>query len=328
MSYSPPSKRSRLSCQKYRQEYTTEWPFIKTSQISDSHAYCEYCRTDFSVKHGGRHDCIVHVGTKKHQQFAKSIGNHKSMREFVVSTGEDNAVIKAETLFANFIVEHNLPIAVSDHIGPLCKAAFPDSNIANKYGSGRTKTTAIIETLSNDTSKSLALELSLGYFSLSTDGSSDTTTSQLYPVVVRYYDGSLGKIVTQLLSLPAMQEVSSTGENIFNLLNRNLEKFNIPWQRCVSFCCDNASVMVGVHKGVAAFVRKENENVYVQGCPCHLVHLAAQYAAAKLPLSVEDLLIDLYYYFDKSSKRNKQLKQLQQLCDIETRGIIKHVNTR
>ncbi|KAK6491589.1 toll-like receptor 6 [Huso huso] len=58
------------------------------------------------------------------------------------------------------------------------------------------------------------------------------------------------------------------------------------------------------------------------GTPC------SPYAVAKLPLSVEDLLIDLYYYFDKSSKRNKQLKQLQQLCDIETRGIIKHVNTR
>ncbi|MGH0117699.1 UNVERIFIED_CONTAM: hypothetical protein FKN15_036879, partial [Acipenser sinensis] len=97
-------------------------------------------------------------------------------------------VIKAETLFENVIVEHNLTVSVSDHIGPFCKAAFPDSNMASKYRSGRIKNTAIIKTLLNDTSKSLVSELSFGYFSLSIDGSNDTTASQLYPFAVRYYD--------------------------------------------------------------------------------------------------------------------------------------------
>ena len=47
-----------------------------------------------------------------------------------------------------------------------------------------------------------------------------------------------------------------------------------------------------------------------------------------LPLSVKDLLIVLYYYLDKSSKRIQTLCEFQELCNIETRKILKRVCTR
>ena len=40
----------------------------------------------------------------------------------------------AEILFTNFLIVHNVPIAVSDHAGPLFRKMFPDSEIAKKYG--------------------------------------------------------------------------------------------------------------------------------------------------------------------------------------------------
>ena len=52
-------------------------------------------------------------------------------------------VIGAEVKFTSFVLEHNLPIAVVDHAGPLFRSMFPDSKIAQYYGSGRTKTTSI-----------------------------------------------------------------------------------------------------------------------------------------------------------------------------------------
>ena len=45
---------------------------------------------------------------------------------------------------ANFMIEHNLPLAVADHMSPLFSKIFPDSHVAKEYSSCRTKTTCIL----------------------------------------------------------------------------------------------------------------------------------------------------------------------------------------
>jgi len=45
---------------------------------------------------------------------------------------------------ANFMVEHNVPFAVSDHLTSLIHDIFPDSQIAKQYSSCRTKTTSML----------------------------------------------------------------------------------------------------------------------------------------------------------------------------------------
>ena len=42
------------------------------------------------------------------------------------------------------MVEHNLPLAVSDHLTPLLQDAFSDSEIAKKYACRRTKATSTL----------------------------------------------------------------------------------------------------------------------------------------------------------------------------------------
>ena len=44
--------------------------------------------------------------------------------------------------------------------------------------------------------------------------------------------------------------------------------------------------------------------------------------------NVEDLAIDLFYWFDKSTKRKALLSEYCNFCDVQYRDIIKHVNTR
>ena len=48
-----------------------------------------------------------------------------------------------------FLVEHNLLLATAVHTGNLFKAMFQDSKIANKYKSGRTKTSHIANWISS-----------------------------------------------------------------------------------------------------------------------------------------------------------------------------------
>ena len=43
--------------------------------------------------------------------------------------------------------------------------------------------------------------------------------------------------------------------------------------------------------------------------------------------SVEDLVVDIFYCFDKSTKRKAGLAEYCTFCDVTYRDIIKHVNT-
>ena len=86
--------------------------------------------------------------------------------------------------------------------------------------------------------------------------------------------------------------------------------------------------MMVVHKGVVTHVIKKCPNVAAIGCPCHLIHLVAQWAASQLPVYIEDLLVDIYYYLEKSTKHHQELKKCQLLCDAATQKILKHVSTR
>lgn len=166
-----------------------------------------------------------------------------------------------------------------------------------------------------------------GPYSLATDGSTDYGDSKLYPIVVKYYDKSVGRILTVLLCMPECTE-ASTGENIFKLIDSVLIKRNIPFENCMSFAADNANVMQGMNQGVAGFLFRKCPSIYIMKCPCHLIHLAAEKAAAQLPMHVEDTIVDIYYYLDKSSKRKQELRQFQTLCGVEIRKILKHVSTR
>ena len=66
------------------------------------------------------------------------------------SSKSDLAEVRAEALFADFLIEHNLPISNSDHATSLLPRMFTDSKIAqNKYSSRRTKITEITHTLAS-----------------------------------------------------------------------------------------------------------------------------------------------------------------------------------
>ena len=108
--------------QKYKQDYSSEWPVLKASSASITSAFSTLCRVDFSVAHGGRSDCQRHVSTKKHQDFvaASEKNTHKQISGYFTQQ-KDTSTINAEVLFTEFLIEHNVPIAVADHAGPLWK---------------------------------------------------------------------------------------------------------------------------------------------------------------------------------------------------------------
>ena len=98
----------------------------------------------------------------------------------------------------------------------------------------------------------------------------------------------------------------------------------IPWNNCIGFGCDNASVMVGIYTSVNTHIKKQNPNAHIIGCPCHLIHIATK----QLHVDIEEALVDIFFYLHKSSKRNKEFRAFQVACGTKLHKIIKHGSTR
>jgi len=80
----------------------------------------------------------------------------------------------------------------------------------------------------------------------------------------------------------------------------------IPWNNCIGFGCENASVMVGIHTGVGTHIKNKIPIHII--CPCHLLHIAAKTATKQLHVDIEEALVDIFFYLDKSSKRKKEFR--------------------
>lgn len=313
--------------QKYRHEYTKEWPCLIASSLAPEYVFCTICSKDVTISHGGRDDCRRHIATTVHTNNANARDLKKKMASYLNTPNDEHSVLKAELLFTSFISEHNLPISCSDHAGPLFRKMFPDSKIASKYGSGRTKTTALLKCISSSTQENIVEKLKSNPFALATDGSNDKNDTKLYPLVVTYFSESDSKIVNMILSI--LECTDNTGEGIFNVINKEFIKKDIPWQNCVAFASDNAKTMSGHIKGVLSHIKNVQPHVIFQGCVCHLIHLAAKKGCAALQeFNVEEFLLNIYYFLQKSSKRQHTFQLCQDIYGMKPHKILKYVSTR
>lgn len=79
----------------------------------------------------------------------------------------------------------------------------------------------------------------------------------------------------------------------------SFSKLEINWNNCVGFASDNCNTMVGSRNSVLSRVRDKQPNVFSLGCICHLADLCVKAAMKQLSLPVDDLLIDIWFHFDR-----------------------------
>ena len=197
--------------------YSADYKFLRQSKRGQQYAHCSYCLCDFSVAHAGRNDIERHVKSAKHKASEKAIGFTGSLKAFMPSSSQgqlqntfERDVTRAEATMAQLIAEMNLPLSAADTFTKAVKVMFPDSKIAQKYQSGRSKTTSIIKELGNQAQSELASRMKSGPFTLSTDGSNDDKAKQ-FPMVVRTIDPNDGRVTSELLSVPVCTG-SATGK--------------------------------------------------------------------------------------------------------------------
>ena len=141
MGEGPPPKRYKREC-----KYQTEWKKcgVSASKRRPQYAYCDYCRTDIGIGHGGVNDVKKHLSTSKHQEMVRGSSGSCDIATLFAQSSIEESVTRAEVLFANFVAEHNLSFYLADHFTHLTSVMFPDSKIAKSFRSARTKTTCVV----------------------------------------------------------------------------------------------------------------------------------------------------------------------------------------
>ena len=152
---------------------------------------------------------------------------------------------------------------------------FPDSDIAQSYHSARTKTACILNhAVAPDLKRQLVAAMQEQPYSLSTDASSDTVLSKMNPLTVLIFDVNRNVVTLQFLDL-----CLTSGEDAgraFDKINDTLSELNIPWSNCTSFGVDNTNTNIGAKNSLKSRTLEKNPAIYFAGCPCQIIHNAAQ----------------------------------------------------
>uniref|UniRef100_H2ZYZ4 Uncharacterized protein n=1 Tax=Latimeria chalumnae TaxID=7897 RepID=H2ZYZ4_LATCH len=301
---------------KYNPDWSSCFP-VKKSRLSDEYLFCLVCSEDICIGNSGVNDLKKHLETSKHISRAAASKTQQTLMVFFRAAQQTFAkkVTNAEVLFCQAIAEHGLPIVFADHFTKPVKLMFPDPSIA------KTKATAIIKALANHHSESVVMHAKMGPGTLMVDESNDVCSNKEVCIMIRYFHQILKVVKTDLLSMLTCN--TANADNLFSAINSVFVAHHIPWENVISFSSDSASVMIGKNNSVLSWIKQQSNSVYSLPCVFHISHLAAKDAVKAIPKPVEDLLVDIFYYFTGSD-----YQQYQQWCDADELQLIKHGGTR
>ena len=157
-----------------------------------------------------------------------------------------------------------------------------------------------------DASRSRLLEqMKKGRFSLAADGSNDEGLVKLNPFLIRLFDDDLDYVNVQLLDMCCSK--SGTADILFENISNAIRSNETDWSSCVGLSLDNTLVNLSRPNSIMTRMQPVSNSIYINGCLCYIAHNTANEDAEMFMLEsgfdVEDVLVDIFYWFDRSLKR-------------------------
>ncbi|XP_058636265.1 uncharacterized protein LOC131543068 [Onychostoma macrolepis] len=162
-------------------------------------AFCDLCKTSFSIGHGGEYDVKRHRLTETHKKRVQQKETSKSMDAFLRPKNDFLAdkVTAAEVTSVYHTVQHATSYRAGDCGTKLAPTIYPDSDIAKRMACAHTP-----------------------FFSVASDASNHGTT-KLFPLSVRYWTPDLG-VQTKVLDF--YDDSDETSAAIHNQIVTKLEE--------------------------------------------------------------------------------------------------------
>ena len=201
-------------------------------------------------------------------------------------------------------MKHQQSFLSNDCTSHLFKTLFPDSDIAKKFASARTKIKSIITgVLGSYAQKILLSELGTQPFSVSVDASNHNQL-KLFPLI-RFFNAKVG-VQVRLLNLRSMP--SETSQQIIDFIHTSLQENDLDLKQLTSFCADNAPVNFGgLHlsgqNNVCYRLKQRATQLIPVGYPAHILHNAAEKGSDCLTVDIETIVIKIASHFKSQTSR-------------------------
>ena len=102
----------------------------------------------------------------------------------------------------------------------------------------------------------------------------------------------------------------------------------IKYSKLVGLGSDGASVILGCRNSVLTRLLAQHPSLMSFHCNCHIAALIANHACKELPNYLDDLTVQIWYFFQKSPKRQRVFQEFQQFVDVKPHKLLKAGQTR
>ena len=120
---------------------------------------------------------------------------------------------------------------------------------------------------------------------------------------------------------------TSTGEDVFLIVNDSVKEFGLKWKDCVSVCTDGAPSMQGRNKGFVAHVLRQNKDVRIVHCMIHREVLVSKALPSGLSSTLNEV-VKVVNYIKANPLRSRIFSALCEAMDSDYCGLLYHTEVR
>ena len=127
--------------QKFRKQWLLDKKFKKwLDRTTINDAYCKWCRVNIHLKLSV---IKFHGESKRHRNFETGCSGANKLSNYFGKGALRNETRHAGLMITAFLVDHNIPFRVMDHLPDVLSRTFPDSAIAREFSCKRTKSACL-----------------------------------------------------------------------------------------------------------------------------------------------------------------------------------------
>lgn len=343
-----------MSKEKYKTAFSSAWKdvvyqrkdgstevlsWLQPVHSNPSMAKCGIClgSKPFSISNGGIAQVKQHAETVNHSRTRKSLSGQCMMSQ-PTSTGfrlnmiDEDSPLRAEILQALKVVQTNRSFASANEDAELFRVQFHDSEIAKNYAMGETKLKYIIGFGIYPYLKDCMLEELKGMpFSFRFD---ETTTSQIkkqYDGYITYYSKKEKNVTTRYVGSLFVGKCKH--EDLLDHFYTFMQDLKLNTDFLIGLGMDGPKVNKAFEKSLIDKLEKEKGNSFLAQigfCVLHTVNnsFGAGLTQLKETIDIEQLLIDLYFFFKYSAKRREEYKGMDEFTEVTAEYLLKYSSTR